>query len=62
MSDSDVRQAAGRSAKRRIQEGYLWSKTARHVEQVYLEMMGWKGFPTGSSEVITIRGDQGSAA
>ena len=39
----DVREAAGKAAKLRIQEHYLWPKVAAEIEQVYLEMMGWKG-------------------
>jgi glycosyltransferase involved in cell wall biosynthesis len=42
IADKEVRDAAGRRAKQRIQEEYLWPKIARQIEQVYLEMMGWK--------------------
>jgi glycosyltransferase involved in cell wall biosynthesis len=43
IEDPDVREAAGKAAKLRIQEHYLWPKVAAEIEQVYLEMMGWKG-------------------
>jgi glycosyltransferase involved in cell wall biosynthesis len=63
IADSEVREAAGRNAKQRIQEGYLWPKIAQQVEQVYLEMMGWKqGLRSGSTELPTIATDRGSAA
>lgn len=42
MADVDVREAAGRSARRRIEEQYLWGEVARQVERVYLETVGWK--------------------
>jgi glycosyltransferase involved in cell wall biosynthesis len=43
MEDREVREAAGRAAKQRIQEDYLWPKTVQEIEQTYLEMMGWAG-------------------
>jgi glycosyltransferase involved in cell wall biosynthesis len=43
MEDREVRVAAGRTAKKRIQEQYLWPKIAQEIEQTYLEMMGWAG-------------------
>jgi glycosyltransferase involved in cell wall biosynthesis len=54
MADAEVREAAGRSAKRRIQEQYLWGEVARKVERVYLEMVGWKrDLPLDSNEPPT---------
>jgi glycosyltransferase involved in cell wall biosynthesis len=43
IEDREVREAAGRAAKQRIQEQYLWPKIAQEIEQTYLEMMGWAG-------------------
>jgi glycosyltransferase involved in cell wall biosynthesis len=43
MADREVREAAGRAAKQRIQEQYLWPKIVQEVEQTYLEMMRWPG-------------------
>jgi hypothetical protein len=42
IADRQVREDAGRSAKRRIVEQYLWGKITDEIEGVYLEMMGWK--------------------
>lgn len=41
MSDREIRETAGKAAKQRIREQYLWPKIAQQVEQAYLEMMGW---------------------
>jgi glycosyltransferase involved in cell wall biosynthesis len=41
MADREVREAAGKAAKKRIQEQYLWPKIAQEVEQTYLETIGW---------------------
>ena len=58
-----VREAAGRSAKQRIEAGYLWPKIAQQIEQVYLEMMGWKPEDrSDSTESPTIVTSRGSAA
>lgn len=63
ISDSEVRKAAGRNAKKRMQEGYLWPKIACQVEQVYLEMMGWKQGPrSDSTELLSIGTGRGGAA
>ena len=43
LTDPEVREAAGRAAKQRIREQYLWPKIAQQVEQAYMEMMGWHG-------------------
>ena len=40
MADREMREAAGRAAKQRIQEQYLWPKIVQEVEQTYLEIMG----------------------
>jgi glycosyltransferase involved in cell wall biosynthesis len=40
IEDREVREAAGRAAKQRIQEDYLWPKIVQEIEQTYLEMMG----------------------
>jgi len=36
-----LRAAAGRAARKRIEEQYLWSGIASQIEQAYLEIMGW---------------------
>lgn len=42
ISDRQVREDAGRSAKRRVAEHYLWGKVTDEIERVYLEVMGGK--------------------
>jgi len=55
IADRQVREDAGRSAKRRVAEQYLWGKVTDEIERVYLEMMGWKDAfskpPSTSSDV-----------
>jgi glycosyltransferase involved in cell wall biosynthesis len=41
MADREVREAAGKAAKQRIQEQYLWPKIVQEVEETYLETIGW---------------------
>jgi len=36
-----ARQAAGRTAKKRIEEQYQWQKIARDIEKTYFQLMGW---------------------
>jgi hypothetical protein len=43
IADRGIREDAGRSAKRGIEDQYLWTKVAGEIEEVYLEMMGGKG-------------------
>jgi glycosyltransferase involved in cell wall biosynthesis len=42
IANPAVREAAGKSAKRRIREQYMWNKIAADVEKVYFELLGWK--------------------
>jgi len=37
-----VREAAGRTAKKRIEEQYQWQNVAEDIEQAYFNIMGWK--------------------
>jgi glycosyltransferase involved in cell wall biosynthesis len=37
-----VRQAAGQTAKRRIEEQYQWQKIARDIEKTYFQLMEWE--------------------
>jgi glycosyltransferase involved in cell wall biosynthesis len=41
LSSPEIRKAAGKAAKQRIQDHYLWPNIAREIEQTYLRMMGW---------------------
>ena len=41
IANPAVRQAAGRRAKKRIEEQYQWEKIARDIEKTYIQLMGW---------------------
>ena len=45
IANPAVREAAGKAAKRRIRERYLWDKIAADIEEVYFHVMGWKRLP-----------------
>lgn len=36
------REAAGKTAKKRIEERHQWRKIARDIEKMYLQLMGWE--------------------
>lgn len=42
IANSAVRQAAGKLAKKRIEENYQWSKIAEDIERAYFRVLGWK--------------------
>ena len=46
IANPAVREAAGRTAKRRIEEQYQWQKVAEDIEQAYLKIVGWN--PVGA--------------
>ncbi|HEX4784612.1 MAG TPA: glycosyltransferase family 4 protein [Candidatus Sulfotelmatobacter sp.] len=37
-----VREAAGRAARRRVEEQYQWQKVTQNIEKSYFELMGWR--------------------
>ncbi len=41
ISNPAVREAAGRTAKRRIEDHYQWPKIAADIEKAYFDLMGW---------------------
>jgi glycosyltransferase involved in cell wall biosynthesis len=41
IANPAVREAAGRAAKDRIRERYLWPRIADDIENAYFEVMGW---------------------
>jgi len=45
-----LREAAGRTARQRIQEAYLWPRIASQIEQAYLQLMGWEADQTSASD------------
>jgi glycosyltransferase involved in cell wall biosynthesis len=42
IANPAVREAAGRTAKRRIQDEYQWNKIAAAIEETYFETLGWR--------------------
>jgi glycosyltransferase involved in cell wall biosynthesis len=45
IANPAVREAAGRAAKARILEHYLWPKVAEQVESAYFRALGWEQKP-----------------
>lgn len=41
-----VREAAGKTARRRIEEHYQWQQIAEDIESAYFEVLGWKPNPS----------------
>ena len=41
IANPAVRQAAGQTAKKRIEGQYQWQKIARDIEKTYFQLMGW---------------------
>lgn len=46
IANPAVREAAGRAARRRIEEQYQWQKIAADIEKAYFRLMGWEFAPT----------------
>jgi glycosyltransferase involved in cell wall biosynthesis len=42
IANPAVREAAGKAAKARVREHYLWPKIAGDIEQTYFQMLGWE--------------------
>ena len=42
IANPAVREAAGRTARRRIEDQYQWPKVTAAIEKAYFEVMGWK--------------------
>ena len=47
LANPAVREAAGKAAKRRIRDQYLWDKIAADIETIYFEVLGWKEVEAG---------------
>jgi glycosyltransferase involved in cell wall biosynthesis len=56
LANPTIREAAGKLARKRIEELYQWDSIASQIEQAYLEMLGWNidspvpGRPAASTE------------
>jgi glycosyltransferase involved in cell wall biosynthesis len=42
MANPAIREAAGKAARKRVEEGYQWDKISREIEQAYFEVLGLK--------------------
>lgn len=42
IANPAVRESAGRTARRRIEEQYQWQKVAEGIEKAYFKVMGWE--------------------
>jgi glycosyltransferase involved in cell wall biosynthesis len=45
IANPSVREAAGKQAKKRVEEQYQWQTIAGQIERAYFDMMGWKVSP-----------------
>jgi glycosyltransferase involved in cell wall biosynthesis len=45
IANPAVREAAGRAARKRIEEQYQWQKIASDIEKAYFELLGWNSAP-----------------
>ena len=56
LANPALRQAAGRTARTRIEEQYQWQKIVGQIEETYFELLGWDSLQTGmkrpNSEVL----------
>lgn len=50
IANPAVREAAGKAAKNRIREQYLWDKIATDIEAVYFDVLGWKRAEIGTKK------------
>ena len=42
IANPTVRDAAGKAARRRIEEQYQWQKIAMNIEKAYFKILGWE--------------------
>ena len=42
IANPAVREAAGKAARRRVEERYQWQKVTQGIEKAYFDLMGWK--------------------
>jgi glycosyltransferase involved in cell wall biosynthesis len=64
IANPAVREAAGRTAKRRIEEQYQWQKIAVDIEKAYFEILGYKPAsapvkrPTATAVTATVNSER----
>jgi glycosyltransferase involved in cell wall biosynthesis len=54
IANPAIRQAAGKMAKKRIEEQYQWQTIASEIEQIYFNTLGWK-LPDNPAKKPSIR-------
>ena len=53
IANPSVREAAGKAAKRRIEDLYQWQKVAEDIESAYLKVLGWQRLETPAKKPNT---------
>jgi glycosyltransferase involved in cell wall biosynthesis len=62
IANPAVRQAAGQTARRRIEEQYQWQKIAGDIEKTYFRLMGWDLVERGGPKKTSARIVAGESA
>jgi hypothetical protein len=42
IANPAIREAAGRTARKRIEDHYQWQQIAEDIEKAYFNILGWK--------------------
>ena len=53
IANPAIREAAGKAARRRIEEHYQWQKVSGQIEKAYFEVMGWRPAQTSARKPST---------
>ena len=61
IANPAIREAAGRIARRRIEEHYQWEGIASEIERAYFEILGWKVSDTAMKPSAGAKNEQQSA-
>jgi glycosyltransferase involved in cell wall biosynthesis len=57
IANPAIRQAAGRVARKRIEEQYDWQHIASQIEKTYFEVLEWnRPVPSAKKPVVTMEG------
>jgi glycosyltransferase involved in cell wall biosynthesis len=56
ITNPAVREAAGRAAKARVREHYLWPKIAQDIESAYFKVLGWEQARPGKKPSVGVEG------
>jgi glycosyltransferase involved in cell wall biosynthesis len=61
IANPAVREAAGRTAKKRIKDQYQWQRVAEDIEKAYFKVMGWERAKAGTKPSRSVE-NAGNAA